>query len=159
MDETRLAALEERLRRLEDEQEIALLVASYGPLVDAGAADEVAALWTADGVYDVDERYMGDREAIRDMVRSEDHQGLIRRGCTHFLGPAHVRVDGDSARAVCQSVLLVRHRERTLPVRTAANLWELTRTPDGWRVTRRTTRLLDGSDEARRLLTSTTTDA
>ena len=51
----RIEALESRLRWLEDEREIRHLVTGYGPLVDAGAADEVAALWTEDGVYDVAE--------------------------------------------------------------------------------------------------------
>jgi hypothetical protein len=36
--------------------------------------------------------------------------------------------------------------------RVAANRWELLRTPAGWRVTARTNRLLDGTEEARDLL-------
>ncbi len=43
--EERLAALEQRLRRAEDELAIARLMASYGPLADAGDADAVAGLW------------------------------------------------------------------------------------------------------------------
>ncbi len=43
--EARLAALEQRLRRVEDELAIGRLMASYGPLVDAGDADAVAGLW------------------------------------------------------------------------------------------------------------------
>lgn len=38
MDEDRIARLEERVRRLEDEVAITRLLASYGPFVDAGAA-------------------------------------------------------------------------------------------------------------------------
>ncbi|MCP3812196.1 nuclear transport factor 2 family protein, partial [Mycobacteriaceae bacterium Msp059] len=34
-----------RLQRLEDELAIAKLLASYGPSVDAGNADNAAALW------------------------------------------------------------------------------------------------------------------
>lgn len=148
----RLAALEARLQRLEDEQAIARLVASYGPLVDAGEADRVAELWTEDGVYDVEGYFMDGRDQVAAMVRSDAHQGLIGNGCSHFLGPAHVSVDGDRAVAVCESVLLVRHKERLLPARIGANLFELVRTPDGWRTTRRTTRGLDGSQETRDLL-------
>lgn len=150
--EDRLAALEARVRRLEDEQAIAQLVASYGPLVDAGHADEVADLWTEDGVYDVDELMMGDQAAIHAMVLGEDHQGLIGRGATHFLGPAHGTVDGDEARAVCHSILLVHHEGRFHPVRAGANLFRLVRTGDGWRIRHRTTRALAGSEEARLLL-------
>lgn len=38
-----------RLRRLEDERDIARLIASYGPAVDAGDADAAAGLWASDG--------------------------------------------------------------------------------------------------------------
>lgn len=153
--EERLTALEKRLARLEDEHAIAQLVASYGPLVDAGEADRVAALWTEDGVYDVEEFFMSSRADIATMVRSDAHQGLIGNGCSHFLGPAHVTVDGDRAVAVCESVLLVRHNGRVFPARIGANHFELVRTSDGWQTTRRTTRGLDGSAEARSLLSST----
>ena len=148
----RLADLEQRLARLEDERDIVALVASYGPLVDAGRADEVASMWTEDGIYDVDEVYMGDQAAIHDMVTGEAHQGLIHGGATHFLGPAHVSVTGDTARAVCHSILLVHRKGRYYPVRSGANLFHLVRTGEGWRVKRRTTRALDGSGESRALL-------
>ncbi|HET9501091.1 MAG TPA: nuclear transport factor 2 family protein [Marmoricola sp.] len=150
--EERLAAMEERLQRLEDEQAIVQLVASYGPLVDSGSAELVAALWTEDGVYDVDELFMGSRADIAAMVGSPEHQGLIARGCTHFLGPVQVQVDGDEAVAVCHSILLVHHEGRYLPVRSGANRWELRRTAAGWSTVRRTTRALDGRAEAHELL-------
>lgn len=94
--------------------------------------DRVAALWTEDGSYDVEGWHMADRAAVAAMVRSDAHQGLISRGSAHFLGPAHVSVDGDTA--------------------VAANLFELARTPGGWRITRRTTRGLRGTREAHDLL-------
>lgn len=150
--QARLDELEARLRRLEDEQEITRLVASYGPAVDAGLPDEVAALWREDGVYDVDEYYMEDAPAIRAMVRSEGHQGLLRRGCTHFLGPVRVEVSGDTAIAVCHSILVVHHEGRYLVARSGANRWEFERGAQGWRTVRRTTRALDGSEAARALL-------
>jgi uncharacterized protein (TIGR02246 family) len=152
MDEGRLARLEERVRRLEDELAITRLVASYGPLVDAGEAEAVAGLWAPDGAYDVEGWQMTNRDDIRAMVESEGHQGLIEGGCSHFLGPAHVHVKGDDAIAVCESIL-VRHREGTYSVRRAgANHFHLHREPDGWRIKHRTTRALDGSTEARDLL-------
>lgn len=150
--EDRLALLEARLQRVEDEQAICRLVASYGPLVDAGEVDRVAALWTEDGSYSVEGWEMTSRADVAAMVRSDAHQGLIGRGSSHFLGPAHVTVDGDTAVAVCESVLLARHEGRPVVARMGANLFELIRTGDGWQVTRRTTRGLDGSQEARDLL-------
>lgn len=156
-DDARMSTLEARLQSLEDEREIARLVASYGLLVDAGEAERVAALWTEDGVYDVDDYYMGSRTEIDTMVRSQAHQGLIGGGCSHFLGPAHVTVEGDRAVAVCESVLLVHRDGRNYPARIGVNHWELVRTPEGWRTSRRTTRGLNGSAEARTLLARTGT--
>lgn len=152
MTEDRVDALEQRVRRLEDVTEITRLVSGYGPAVDAGAAEEVAELWTEDGVYDVDELFMRDRAAIRAMVDSPEHQGLIARGCTHFLGPVRVDVDGDQAVAVCHSVLVVHHEGRYHVLRSGANRWELRRTDAGWRAVHRTTRALDGREQARLLL-------
>jgi uncharacterized protein (TIGR02246 family) len=152
MEEERLTRLEERVGRLEDELAITRLVASYGPLVDAGEAEAVAGLWAQDGGYDVEGWQMTSREDIRAMVESDGHQGLIEGGCSHFLGPAHVHVRGDEAVAVCESIL-IRHREGGYSVRRAgANHFHLHRERDGWRIKHRTTRALDGSTEARELL-------
>jgi ketosteroid isomerase-like protein len=150
--EERLAALEKRLRRVEDELAISRLLASYGPLVDAGEGDAVAALWAEDGEYDVDGWQMRSRADIAAMVRSPAHQGLIGHGCAHFLGPVCVDVAGDHAVAVCESIL-VRHDDGGYRVwRAGANHVTLRRTAAGWRIVKRTTRALDGSEQARELL-------
>ncbi len=149
---SRLEALETRLRGLEDEREITQLIASYGPLVDAGSADEVAALWTEDGVYDVDEAYLDGADAIRKMVQSRNHQSWITGGCAHFLGPTHITVDGDEAIAVGHSLMVVNTDEGFQVRRATANHWQLRRTADGWRTTIRTTRVLDGRTESPALL-------
>lgn len=105
--------LSTRLRRLEDERDIARLIASYGPAVDAGDPDAAAGLWASDGSYDVDGRRMEGRAAVHAMVSSSAHQKLVAKGCCHFLGPCVVTVTGDSAVAVCESLVLVRDREGT----------------------------------------------
>lgn len=148
----RIARLEERLQRLEDEREIAQLIAAYGPFVDSGADAEVAALWTEDGVYDVDEIFLRGHDQLGAMVRSSAHQQWITGGCAHFLGPAHIDLAGDSAVAVCHSLMVVRSDGRFVVRRATANHWELRRTQDGWRVTTRTTRVLDGRPESPALL-------
>lgn len=155
MTEDRIAALEARLQRLEDEREIARLVASYGPLVDAGQAVRVGALWTEGGTYDVEELYMGSRAEIEAMVRSDAHQGLIGAGCSHFLGPAYVTVESDRAVAICESVLLVKHNGRIIPARIGANRFELVRTHEGWQISKRVTRSLDGDPATHALLAAT----
>ncbi|MFW0794394.1 nuclear transport factor 2 family protein [Gordonia sp. CPCC 205515] len=150
--EDRLSVLESRLQRLEDEHAIGQLIASYGPLVDDGVAQHVAALWTGDGTYDIDTGTMESPEQIAAMVESPAHQGLIAGGCAHFLGPARVHVDGDSAVAVCYS-LLIRHRDGAFSVfRATANHFALTRTSGGWKISRRTSRVLDGAEQAHLLL-------
>lgn len=152
MTDDRLDRLEARVQALEDELAIVRLVASYGPLVDAGEAEAVAGLWSEDGTYDVEGWNMTSQADIRGMVESDGHQGLIGGGCSHFLGPAHVVLDGDTAVAVCESIL-VRHRDGGYSVRRAgANQFTLHREPGGWRIKHRTTRALDGSTEARALL-------
>lgn len=152
--EERLAWVEQRLRRAEDELAIARLMASYGPLVDAGDADAVAGLWAEDGEYDVDGWLMRSRADVAEMVRSPAHQGLISGGSAHFLGPVRVDIDGDDAVAVCESIV-VRHNADGSGYRVwraGANHVTLRRAAAGWQIVKRTTRALDGSAVARELL-------
>lgn len=152
-DDARLSALEARLREVEDQVAITRLLASYGPLVDAGDT-RAAHLWTRDGRYDVEGWPMESRDDIAAMIASPAHQGLIATGAVHLLGAPAVTVDGDTAVAVCHSLLL-RHREGGFEVwRAGANRIDLVRTDQGWRVSSRVTRPLDGRPEARALLAS-----
>lgn len=152
MSTDRLAELERRLHRIEDEREIERMIASYGPLVDAGEADAVAVLWSEEGTYDVEGWSMRSRADIAAMVRSPQHQGLIGGGCCHFLGPAVVSVDGDDAVAICESALLVHREGRFVVARAGANSFRLRRLDGRWQITERTTRALDGKREAHQLL-------
>lgn len=153
--EQRVRTLEERLRELEDEAEIRRLIASYGPRADSGDAQGAAGLWEADGVYDVDELLMEGQTAIAAMVASRGHQGWIEGGCAHVLSPAHVRVKGDEAVAICHSLMVVREDGRFVVRRATANHWTLRRDGVGvWRVRRRTSRVLDGRPEAPALFRS-----
>ncbi|WP_328379707.1 nuclear transport factor 2 family protein [Streptomyces sp. NBC_01020] len=149
-----LTRLEQRLSRLEDEAAITSLILSYGPLVDSGRAEAVAELWEEDGVYDVDELLMTGRAEIAAMVRSANHRRWIDLGCAHVVGPPRVRVRGDEAVAVCYTTMIVRDPGTgTFTVRRAtANHWRLRRCATGWRVTVRTSRVLDGRTESPGLL-------
>lgn len=151
----RLDEIERRLSQLEDERDIARLVASYGPLVDAGDADRVAALWTSDGVYDVGDWLMTGREEIAAMVRSDAHQGLIAKGCCHFFGPPVVTVNGNEAAAVCESTLLVARETGGYAIlRAGVHVLRLRRDQTGWKITSRTARQLDGSTAVREMITA-----
>lgn len=148
----RLAELEARLAVIEDERAIERMIASYGPLVDAGEADAAAQLWALDGSYDVEGWSMDSRAEVAAMVRSDAHQNLIDGGSTHFLGPAVVTVDVDDAVAVCESILVVRHQKKYLVARAGVHHFQLRRLDGRWQIVRRITRTLDGDAEARRLL-------
>lgn len=164
-----IASLVARLQRLEDERDIARLITSYGPAVDAADADTAAGLWISDGIYDVDGWYMNSSSDVQAMVGSEAHRELVYSGCCHFLGPAVITVNGETAVAVCESLVLLR-RPEPLPDsvfegqawkssaqeymvwRASVNHFELVRSEVGWRISRRTSALLAGSEGAHRML-------
>jgi hypothetical protein len=150
----RLAELERRIQHIEDERAIERLIASYGPLVDAGEADAASRLWATDGTYDVEGWPMRSRDDVAAMVRSDAHQGLIGRGACHFLGPAVVTVGNDDAVAVCESILVTHRGEEFSVWRAGANHFRLRRIDGRWQIVARTTRALDGSAEARDLLSA-----
>ena len=152
MTEDRLAALEQRVKSLEDEREISHLLATYGALADSGRAAEVAAIWEPDGVYDNDEITLVGREQLVAMINSGRHQGWIEGGCAHFNGPAAITVDGDTAIAVTHSLMVVRQDGQFVVRRATANHWQLRRGADGWRATVRTGRILDGRPESPAIL-------
>jgi hypothetical protein len=145
--------LRERLDRVEAELEIARAMARYGPAVDSGSAEVTAALWAEDGVYDAGISVMPSANAIAEMVRTNPHQSYIQSGCAHLVGPPHITVDGDRATAITHSQLLFWDAETTSyrAWRVTANVWTWRREADGWKVTSRVNRPLDGTDAARDL--------
>jgi uncharacterized protein (TIGR02246 family) len=152
-----MAKHEERLQALEDKEAIRNLIASYGPLADAGNAAGVTALFTEDGVYAVGG--MGEavgRAAITALIDGETHRQLMADGCAHVLGPVAITLNGDTATATGHSVV-IRHKEGSFEIyRASANRWQLARTSQGWRVTRRDNSVLNGDEAARALLTPPT---
>lgn len=151
-----LAQLEARLTRVEDELAIHRLLATYGPLADAGLGPEAAALWTADGVYEPGGVMRAEGTAALEAIYSgERHQGLINRGSMHMTAPVQVTVDGDRAQAVGYSLMVLNDGSgRFALTRAAINRWALAKTEAGWRIVERMNRVLDGSDEARALLSA-----
>lgn len=144
----------DRLRALEDREAIRELIASYGPLADAGEGEAIAALWTEDGSYGVGG--MGEargRGAIAGFMYSPTHRDLMADGCGHVLGPVVIDLDGDRATARGHSIVM-RHTTGGgfEACRVSANRWDLVRTEQGWRVSHRENALLDGSAAARALL-------
>jgi ketosteroid isomerase-like protein len=148
----RLGSLERRIRTLEDEREILRLIVGYGLAVDVGDGDAAAQTFTEDGVYDVDVGTMTGRDAVRAMVQGERHRSMVGR-CAHQIGPATIEIDGDRATAVGYSRVYLAGPAGIHVYRVSANRWELRRERDGWRIERRTTRIL-GHPEALLVLRS-----
>ncbi len=143
-----VAQLSERVQALEDELAIHRLIVRYGLAVDIGDAGQTAAVFAADGVYDADVRLMEGREAVRDMVRSERHQGMVGH-CAHQIGPAVVRVDGDAAVAVGYSRVYLQGGDGIAIYRVSMNRWQLVRRDGAWWIAHRLTRLLGHAEAAR----------
>jgi ketosteroid isomerase-like protein len=150
--DARIQQLEDRLQSLEDELAVWRLVNSYGPAVDSGNSEAASGIWTEDGVYDIGSDTWSGRAAIAGMVEGEGHQGLIHEGAAHVMALPQVRLDGDTAVATGYSRVYRRVDDGFRVWRVAANRWELVRTAAGWRCVRRTTRLMDGSQEPRSLI-------
>jgi SnoaL-like domain len=150
--EERLNALERRVQRLEDEVAVLRLVNSWGPAVDTGRSEAAASLWHEDGVLESDLSHLQGPGAVSAMVESEGQQALITQGCAHVQSAPIVRIDGDEAEAVTYSQVYLHTDEGHDVWRVSANLWQFRRTPDGWRVTRRANRVIDGSTEPHDIL-------
>lgn len=148
----RLAALEARMRRVEDQLAVQRLINSWGPAVDTGDSAAAAALFTDDGILESDLSYLVTPAAIAGMVQAEGHQALVRDGSAHIPASPVITVHGDTATAVGYT-RVYRHTPDGYEVwRVSANRWEFRRTPHGWRIARRSTQVIDDTPKARRIL-------
>ncbi len=150
---TSAASLESRVRAIEDREAIVDLIASYGPGADSGDGEAIAALWTEDGTYQFDDVIV-ERSEIAGILSLDSHRDYMQSGCAHILSPPRVQLDGDRAEAINHSIVLVKRGETWVAERVSANRWELGRTTAGWRVVKRTNRLLNGQASAQALLTA-----
>ncbi len=149
--EERLAHLESRLRVAEDRLAIANLIASYGPAVDRRDRAATEAIWAKGGTYVIGDEVVPFDE-LADIVDRPGHLRYVNTGCSHFLSPARISLDGDTAVAVNYSTVIMHEGERWVVDRLSANRWELVRTDEGWQVERRSNRMITGVEEARALL-------
>jgi SnoaL-like domain len=148
----RLTLPKQRVQRLEDEVAVLRLVNSWGPAVDTGSSRAAGGLWHEEGVLVSDLSQLEGPDAVVAMVDSEGQQALIAQGCAHVQSAPIVTIDGDTAEAVTYSQVYLHADEGHQVWRVSANLWEFGRTPAGWRVTRRSNRVIDGSTEAHEIL-------
>jgi hypothetical protein len=158
--------LEDRLRAVEDTLAIFHLIASHPPAADTGSDGYYRDAFMPDGVIDLGGgKAANGNEAIAAVVKTPEHQAAIAGGLCHFAGLPRVQLSGDTAVAISYLQVITPNREAK-PVelsghglssgyrihRLGANRWDLKRTKDGWKVTRRAYRMLDGTEGARELL-------
>jgi hypothetical protein len=148
-------SLEERLLRLEDHLEIQQLIAAYGPAADSCNMEDIMRMWHEDCVYDVGgiDLYEG-QARLKQAYEIDFHLNIVKQGSAHASTAPHVVIEGDKATATHYGTLFTRQDGKFVLLRLTASRWDLQRFPEeGWRVMRRTNRLLDGSAEARQILT------
>jgi hypothetical protein len=165
--------LEDRIRAIEDRLEIYNLIAGHPPSADTGSGEFAASMWAEDGVFDQGGTLRSGREIAN--FTSPQFQAAMKQGIAHFTGLPHIRVMGD--KAVVTSYLQVVAPDRAAapdPLsahpppegaqgyrihRLSANRWDLVRTAQGWKIARRTLRLIEGKDASREVLRSATEPA
>jgi hypothetical protein len=150
----RLDELEGRLRAAEDQLDILRLLNRYGPLVDSGSAAEAADLWVTGGGYDFtgvtgDGTRVEAPRGLAALYEGDVHAGLVAAGVAHLTATPHIDLHGETADAVGYSLVIRKEDDRWFVWRAAINHWALARTADGWRITERYNRVLDGSAESR----------
>ena len=161
------SSLEHRLHAIEDRLEIYNLIAGHPPSADTGAAGYAEAVYSEDGEFDRGPNLSSatGNKVIGAMLKSPDHQAAIAGGLAHFTGLPHVTIDGDTA-VVISYLQILTPRKTGEPIevpnhgasrgyhihRVVTNRWDLVRTSSGWKIKRRTLRLVDGSEGSRDLL-------
>jgi SnoaL-like domain len=159
--------LEQRIRAIEDRLEIYNLIAGHPPSADTGADYYAEAVYTEDGVFDRGPDLSGatGNKAIAASLKSAGHQAAIAGGLAHFTGLPHIALDGDRAIVTSYLQILAPYKSGE-PIevpnhgasrgyhihRVVTNRWELARTATGWKIKRRTIRLVDGSEPSREIL-------
>jgi len=159
--------LEQRLRTVEDHLEIYNLIAGHPPSADTGADYYTEAVYAEDGIFDRGAHLPGasGNKTIAAMVKSPAHQEAIAAGIAHFTGLPYIELDGDKAVVTSYlQILTPRKSGESVDVpnhgssrgyhihRVVTSRWELVRTEAGWRIKRRTIRLVDGSEPSREIL-------
>ena len=145
-------SLEDRLRAVEDTLAIFHLIASHPPAADTGSDGYYRDAFMPDGVIDLGGgKAANGNEAIAAIVKTPEHQAAIAGGLCHFAGLPRVELTGDTA-VVTSYLQIITPHKGAAPMevsghgsstgfrihRVGANRWELVRTPQGWKVKRRT---------------------
>ena len=153
-------SIESRVALIEDQLAIYQLLSAMAPIVDGGAADEMANFFTPDGSYVVDvtgSKAFAGRDAIAGVYGSDYHQSAVRQGISHMLGFPHVRIAGDKAHAVTYACIFRCNDDGWYVARIAANSFDLVRGDGDWKISKRVSLELN-SDQARALFSGAPMD-
>jgi hypothetical protein len=151
---------------VEDRLAILELLAGSAMSSDTASEEFWAEMFTDDAVMDRGGTVPNDigRESLLAIVRSPEQRAAINAGMAHLAQLPSITIDGDRATATGYLLVVVPDAEARAIVlpgkgssaglgiyQVTVNRWELTRTADGWKVSRRVVRAL-ASDEARPIL-------
>lgn len=160
-------SLEQRIRAIEDRLEIYNLIAGHPPSADTGADYYAEAVYAEDGEFERGAGLSGavGNKAIAAMLTSPGHQAAIADGLAHFTGLPHIAIDGDNAVVISYLQILTPNKSgdaievpnhgasRGYHIhRVVTSRWDLHRTAAGWKIKRRSIRLVDGSEPSREIL-------
>jgi hypothetical protein len=156
----RLAALEARLRLLEDEKEIRELMSRYGYYADAPLDEKYFALFTEDCVMDVSSGAADDPYAVvrwegRDTLRRFMAERLAQHDNGFYGHSMHMQgnnvaitVDGDTATASGYSFIFHQDGETLRLLSASLNAWRFRRESGRWLIHERKRRMAGAPDLA-----------
>ncbi len=151
--DARFAALDARVRRLEDHERIREALAAYGFAADLGRTDAWVDLWTEDGIYDLDTGAHGGRDQLQDLIAAPaNYHKSIENRSQHIAVNPLVRVDGDMAVVEAYRMLVVKQDGEARIAAGAYTRFELVRQGGAWKIRRQTRRLTGGEEWGGRLL-------
>lgn len=156
MSQPRLSTLEERLQAVEDQLSILNLLAGSPFSSDVPSPDFWRTMYEGEAVMDrgEDQDELKGVDNLVAILNSDHHMAAVSSGMAHVAAPPHIRIDGDRAVATGYLQILIPNPEGPevglgqypaakglLVWRLTANRWELERTAQGWRVTKRSIRM------------------
>src|SRR5262245_5959267 len=120
----RLAALEARVRVLEDQTTLYRLIAGWGPAADTADGVAAASFWAEDAVLQAESMHIEGSAGVRAMIDSDGQQALVEQGCAHVQSLPVVQIDGDRATAINYGRVYLRGDDAYDIWRVSANCWE-----------------------------------
>jgi hypothetical protein len=136
------AAQPDRLTQLEDREAIRLVLRDYGRLLDERKFDEFGQLFAADGEYISGSTTRGPAaiaESLR-RIMTANSMGLAEPNF-HVLFNERIELHGDRADATSQSFFVAPGADAAPQIIMMASYVDnLVRTPQGWKIARRTVR-------------------